>query len=56
MAGKGDKQRPTDFKKYRSNYDKIFKKDVDIEEEWDQKKASYDFVKQLEIYTNMLGI
>ena len=24
MAGKGDKQRPTDFKKYRDNYDAIF--------------------------------
>ena len=26
MAGKGDKQRPTNLKKYGSNYDRIFRK------------------------------
>lgn len=26
-AGKGDKPRPVDFKTYRENYDKIFRKD-----------------------------
>ena len=26
-GGKGDKQRPTDQKKYNENYDKIFNKD-----------------------------
>ena len=26
MAGKGDKPRPTDMKKYRKNYEMIFRK------------------------------
>lgn len=26
LNGKGDKQRPTDLKKYGDNYDRIFKK------------------------------
>lgn len=32
-GGKGDKQRPTDTKKYEDNYDRIFgkKKEVDTE-------------------------
>ena len=34
MNGKGDKQRPTDLKKYRNNYDAIFSK---------QKENKMDF-------------
>lgn len=29
MSGKGDKQRPTDSKKYSENWDRIFKKKQD---------------------------
>lgn len=31
-AGKGDRPRPVDMDKYRENYDKIFRKDVDHDE------------------------
>ncbi len=40
MAGKGDKNRTSDYNAYCENYDKIFKKVVEDEKPKDEKKCS----------------
>jgi hypothetical protein len=41
-AGKGDKARPVDGEKYRSNYDRIFNKKQEVEKTKKRQKRKFD--------------
>jgi hypothetical protein len=42
-GGKGDTQRPTDYKKYNDNYDNIFKK---TKEDWKAEDEEFERIQR----------
>ena len=47
MSGKGSKQRPTDLKKFSSNYDAIFRKpDPRVQEDAKAEDEAFKYIEQ----------